>query len=389
MRSIIPSNLILTFCMSAALAACNGTGASGVTPASDGSLVSEDGLILTPIAEGLEFPWGLAELPDGDVLVTEREGRLRMISDGVLVDAPITGLPTDILAEGQGGLLGLALDPDFAQNRRVYLAYSKDMGETNTTAVVKAELSEDGRSLSAVTEIFSAAPRQTSYHFGARLVFMPDGSLMISLGDGYRYMQEAQNPANLHGKIVRIWPDGSLPADNPDVSEDAHPALWSYGHRNVQGLVYHAASATLFAHEHGPKGGDEINVIAPGLNYGWPTITYGINYDGTIITEKTEAPGMQQPVVKWVPSIAPSGMDVVRTAGFPEWQGDLLIGAMNGPSGQKLVRVDLDDSGAVLGTEDLLADLRLPYRDVLSTPSAIYLATADLDGVVYRLDKLP
>lgn len=377
---------MLPLILSAALTACSGAAGPAPEPASDGSLLSKDGLKLVPIADGLEFPWGLAELPNGDVLVTEREGRLRLISGGSLVDTPITGLPDDILAEGQGGLLGLTLDPEFADNRLVYIAYSKDMGDTNTTAVISAELSADASALNAVREIFTAAPRSTTFHYGARLVVMPDGALMVSLGDGYRYMDEAQNVANLHGKIARILPDGSIPADNPDFAEDSHPALWSYGHRNVQGMVYHAESGKLFAHEHGPKGGDEINLIEPGINYGWPTITYGINYDGTIITDETEAPGMEQPIVKWVPSIAPSGMDVVRTPTFSDWQGDLLIGAMNGPRGQKLVRVDLDAQGNVVETHDLLSDLQVPYRDVLSTPNAIYLATADLDGVVYRLE---
>ena len=178
-----------------------------------------------------------------------------------------------------------------------------------------------------------------------------------------------------------------MPEDNPFTSGGGNPAVWSYGHRNVQGAVYHAATGTLFAHEHGPKGGDEINVIEPGNNYGWPTITYGINYDGTVITNETEAPGMEQPVVKWVPSIAPSGMAVVETAAFSDWSGDLLVGAMNGPKGQKLVRVDVNADGSLGETEDLLDDLQIPFRDVISTPNAIYVATADLDGIVYRLEK--
>jgi len=261
------------------------------------------------------------------------------------------------------------------------------LGEANTTAVIRAVLSDDGRQLGQLSEIFQGAERETTFHYGSRLGFLPDGSLIITLGDGYRYMDEAQTPANLHGKIVRLNADGSLPDDNPDI-EGGHPALWSYGHRNVQGLSYHAASGKLFAHEHGPKGGDELNLIEAGKNYGWPVITYGINYDGTIITPETEAPGLEQPLIKWVPSIAPSGMSVVKTPGFTDWQGDLLIGAMYGPEGVKLVRVDLDEAGEVVGTENLLSDLQMAYRDVLSTQNAIYLATADLDGVLYRLEKI-
>lgn len=371
----------------ALLTACGGQ-AAAPEAAEDGSLTSSDGLRLVPIAEDLEFPWGMAALPNGDLLVTEREGRLRLITGDTLVDAPLTGLPDDILVEGQGGLLGILLDPDFAANRKLYLSYSKDMGETNTTAVISATLADDASGLSDVTEIFLGEARETTFHYGSRMAFLPDGSMIVTLGDGYRYMEDSQDPNLLHGKIARIMPDGSVPGDNPFADGGGHAAVWSYGHRNVQGLVYHAASGTLFAHEHGPKGGDELNVIAPGNNYGWPTITYGINYDGTIITDETEAPGMEQPDVKWVPSIAPSGMAVVETAGFDEWSGDLLIGAMDGPRGQKLVRVDIGADGSVGETQDLLADLQTGYRDVISTPDAIYVATNMLDGVVYRVDKV-
>lgn len=376
----------LTLLAIAALSACS---EQAVTPQAnaDGALVSDDGLQLVTVAEGLEFPWGMAALPGGELLVTEREGRLRLIQDGALVEASLTGLPEDILVDGQGGMLGIALDPAFETNRTLYLSYSKDMGETNTTAVISARLAEDLSGLSDVTEIFVGEPRETSFHFGSRLAFLPDGSLIVTLGDGYRYMQDAQDPTKLHGKIARIMPDGSVPSDNPFSNGSGNPTVWSYGHRNVQGLVYHAASAQLIAHEHGPKGGDEVNIIEPGNNYGWPKITYGINYDGTVITDETEAPGMEQPAVKWVPSIAPSGMAVVQTAGFEDWSGDLLIGAMDGPKGQKLVRVDVGADGTLGEPEDLLDDLKIGYRDVVSTPDAIYLATNLLDGVVYRLEK--
>lgn len=350
--------------------------------------VSEEGFQLIKLAGGLGFPWGMAELPNGDLLVTEREGLLRRITDDALVDAPLQGLPEDILVDGQGGLLGIALDPDFASNRTLYISYAKDMGDNNTTAVSSAVLSDDMRRLTNVTEIFLAETRDTAFHFGGRLDFLPDGTLLVGLGDGGGYKELAQDPSVLHGKIARINTDGSLPADNPFADGGGHPAVYSYGHRNVQGLVRDDARGITYAHEHGPKGGDELNVIEPGNNYGWPTITYGVNYDGTIITDQTEAPGMEQPVVKWVPSIAPSGMTLVNTPGFEAWQGDLLIGGMSGPAGQKLVRVDLDDAGNVVGTEDLLVDLELAYRDVLSTPNAIYLADKDINGAVYRLETV-
>nr|WP_070958475.1 PQQ-dependent sugar dehydrogenase [Hyphomonas sp. Mor2] len=371
----------------ALLAACGGQ-AAAPQPAEDGSLTSSDGYKLVPIASELEFPWGMAALPNGDLLVTEREGRLRRISNDALVAAPLSGLPDDILIEGQGGLLGILLDPDFETNRKLYLSYSKDMGGSNTTAVISATLSADASALSDVTEIFLGEARNTTFHYGSRMAFLPDGSLIITLGDGFRYMQDAQDPNLLHGKIVRIMPDGSVPDDNPFASGGGNASVWSYGHRNVQGLIYHEASGILFAHEHGPKGGDELNVVEAGNNYGWPIITYGINYDGSIITDQTEAPGMEQPAVKWVPSIAPSGMAVVQTAGFDDWSGDLLIGAMAGPRGMKLVRVDIGADGSVGETEDLLTDLQTGYRDVISTPDAIYVATNELDGFVYRVEKV-
>ena len=370
----------------ATLTACAGQ-AAAPEPEADGSIVSATGLKLVPVAEGLEFPWGMAALPNGDLLVTEREGRLRLIQGGDLVEAPLTGLPDDILVAGQGGLLGILLDPAFATNRKLYLSYSKDMDGANTTAVVSAKLADDASGLSDVTEIFLGETRETTFHYGSRMAFLPDGSMIVTLGDGYRYMQDAQDPALLHGKIARIMPDGSLPADNPFANGGGNPAVWSYGHRNVQGLVYHAESNLLIAHEHGPKGGDELNVIEPGNNYGWPTITYGINYDGTIITDETEAPGMEQPDVKWVPSIAPSGMAIVETAGFEDWSCEMLSGDMYGPSGQKLVRVDIAADGSIGETEDLLDDLQTGFRDVISTPDAIYVATNLLDGIVYRVEK--
>ncbi|MEO1189261.1 MAG: PQQ-dependent sugar dehydrogenase, partial [Pseudomonadota bacterium] len=254
----------------ASLTACAGQ-ADAPEPEADGSIVSQSGLKLVPIAEGLEFPWGMAALPNGDLLVTEREGRLRLIQGGTLVEAPLTGLPDDILVAGQGGLLGILLDPAFDTNRKLYLSYSKDMNGSNTTAVISATLAEDASGLTDVTEIFLGETRETTFHYGSRMAFLPDGSLIVTLGDGYRFMQDAQDPDLLHGKIARIMPDGSLPSDNPFANGGGSPAVWSYGHRNVQGLVYHGDANLLIAHEHGPKGGDELNIIEPGQNYGWPT----------------------------------------------------------------------------------------------------------------------
>ena len=381
------NRFLMVAASTAVLAACAGA-ASAPQAEADGSLVSDSGLRLVPMAEGLEFPWDMAQLPNGDLLVTEREGRLRRISEDGLVDAPIAGLPDDILVDRQGGLLGLTLAPDFADTRILYISYAKDMGDQNTTAVVSARLSDDATTLESVTEIFTAADRETTFHYGGRIAVLPDGTLAIGLGDGYRYMDESQNPGNLHGAIARINADGSTPSDNPFSGDAGHANLWSYGHRNVQGLQYDAARDILWAHEHGPKGGDELNIVESGANYGWPAITYGINYDGSVITDETEAPGMKQPVAKWVPSIAPSGMALVTTEAFADWSGDLLIGAMNGPDGLKLVRIDLDETGSVLGEEAMLEDVGLGYRDVLSTPTGLYLATNGLDGTVFKVEPI-
>lgn len=380
------NRFILTTAAAIVLSACSGQ-AAPPEALPDGTIVSSDGYAIVPVADGLEFPWGMAALPNGDILVTEREGRLRLIRDGALVETAITGTPEDVLIERQGGFFGLALDPDFANNRRLYMSYAKGTSDNNTTAVIAATLSEDASALSDVGEIFTGQDRATTLHYGGRLGFLADGTLLVTLGEGYRYMDEAQNTDSLHGKIARINSDGTLPADNPFANGGGHPAIYSYGHRNVQGLAIDLTRGVIFEHEHGPKGGDEINTLAPGNNYGWPVITYGINYDGTLLTEETEAAGMEQPVHKWVPSIAPSGMALVQTSIFADWSGDLLVGGMNGPKGQKLVRIDLDDAGNVVGSEDLLSDLQIPFRDVLSTPDAIYVATAELDGAVYRLEK--
>lgn len=356
--------------------------------ASPEAIVSEDGFRLTPVAAGLEFPWDMLFLPDGTMLVTERSGAIRVVRDGELLPEPVAGTP-EAHVNAQGGYFAMALDPDFASNRKLYLAFAKGTAEENTTAVVSGVLSDDASELTDVQEIFTGAPRETSHHYGGRLAFLPDGTLVLTLGEGFRYMEEAQNPQNYHGTIVRLNTDGSFPEDNPFIDgENGLPGVWSYGHRNVQGLLWDEARETLWAHEHGPKGGDELNRIEAGNNYGWPAITYGVNYDGTIITDETEAPGMEQPVIKWVPSIAPSGMALVSGDVWSEWDGDLIVGAMNGPRGQKLVHIMLDEEGNVTGQADLMADLEIPFRDVAIGPDGnLYAATANMDGVVYRIDR--
>ena len=343
-------------------------------------------LSLTPIVEELEQPWGMAFLPNGNMLVTEREGRINLVT-AAGAKTVIAGAPT-ALVDGQGGYFDVILDPDFASNRHVYLSYAKGKEGENSTAIFKAKLSADGTGFENGSDIWAADLRETSYHFGGRMQFMADGTLLLTLGDAFVLMQEAQTPNNTHGTVVRINSDGSIPADNPFVGvEGASEAVFTYGHRSVQGLYVDPDNGRIWQHEHGPKGGDELNILEPGKNYGWPAITYGIGYRDEIISELTEAEGMEQPEVKWVPSIAPSGMTKYTGDKYAGWTGDLIIGAMEGPAGLKLVRIDLDADGNVIGEEHYLEEAERPFRDVVQGPDGyIYLLTKELDGGVYRLD---
>ena len=333
------------------------------------------------LASGLDHPWSLAFLPDGGILITERPGSLRLFRDGQLQADPVPGVP-EVAARGQGGLLDIALHPDFADNGLVYLSYAGPGAGGAGTEVARARF--DGAALEDLEVIFRAEPKVGGgNHFGSRLLFAGDGTLYVTLGDRYRYMKEAQNLDNHLGSIVRLNDDGSVPEDNPFVGrEDARPEIFSYGHRNVQGLALEPETGTLWAHEHGPQGGDEVNILKPGANYGWPAITYGIDYSGAIISEKTEAPGMEQPVVYWVPSIAPSGMAFYDGDAFPEWQGDLFVGAL---AGRHLRRLELDGD-EVVDQEGLLVGLGERIRDVRTGPDGyLYVLTDSSNGLLLRL----
>ena len=333
------------------------------------------------LADGLAHPWGLAFLPDGGLLITERPGRLRLYKDGALQPEPVAGVP-EVVARGQGGLLDVALHPDFAGNGLVYLSYSGAGEGGASTEVARARF--DGAALHDLEVIFRAEPKVGGgNHFGSRLRFAGDGTLYVTLGDRYRYMKEAQSLDNHLGTIVRLNDDGSVPDDNPFVGQrDARPEIFSYGHRNVQGLAVQPGTGTLWAHEHGPQGGDELNILKPGANYGWPAITYGIDYSGAIISEKSEAPGMEQPVVYWVPSIAPSGMAFYDGDAFPEWRGDLFLGAL---SHLHLRRLEIEGE-EVVAQEELLTGLSERIRDVHAGPDGLlYVLTDSSDGKLLRL----
>jgi glucose/arabinose dehydrogenase len=339
-------------------------------------------LRIETVAKGLENPWALAFLPDGRILVTERPGRLRIIEPDGRVSKPLDNVPR-VLARGQGGLLDVALDPRFAENRLVYLSYAEP-GEGNMagTAVARGRLAE-GR-LDDVQVIYRQQPKvEGGGHFGSRLVFARDGTLFVTQGDRIGYRERAQDLSSGLGKIVRINPDGSVPKDNPFVSRSgARPEIWSYGHRNVQSAAFHPETGQLWTVEHGARGGDELNHPEAGKNYGWPVITYGVDYSGAKIGEGTAKPGMEQPVYYWDPVIAPSGMTFYTGAAFPDWKGSILIGSLT-PG--LLVRLTLK-GGQVAREERYLGDLRERIRDVRQGPDGlIYLVTDSRDGRLLRV----
>ena len=337
---------------------------------------------LVKVVDGLEHPWGLAFLPDGRMLVTERPGRLRIVAaDGRLEPAPVTGVPA-VWAEGQGGLLDVALHPDFSRNGLIYLSYaSPDDDDEAATAVARGRLA--GSRLEDVEEIYVALPRDDGgRHFGSRLLFA-DGYLFVTAGERGE-PDRAQDLGDPAGAVIRLHDDGRVPDDNPYVARTgARPELYSIGHRNPQGLAREAATGRIYAVEHGPKGGDELNLIEPGVNYGWPVITYGKSYIGFKIGEGTHKAGMAQPVHHWVPSISPSGLTVYDGARFPAWRGSLFAGAL---SATLLVRLELAEGRAVV-EERMLEDLEERIRDVRQGPDGlIYLLTDHPDGMLLRLE---
>jgi len=334
------------------------------------------------VARGLENPWGMAFLPDGRVLVTERPGRLRLVGQDGRVSAPLAGVPP-VVARSQGGLLDVAIDPGFATNQLIYLSYAEPgEGGTAGTSVARGRLGE-GR-LEDVQVIYRQQPKVPGgHHFGSRLVFAPDGTLFVTQGDRYSERDGAQDLSVGFGKIVRINPDGSVPGDNPFVRRaGARPEIWSYGHRNVQSAALHPETRQLWTVEHGARGGDELNRPEAGKNYGWPVITYGVDYSGARIGEGTARAGMEQPVYYWDPVIAPSGMAFYTGEAFPKWKGSIFIGSLR-PG--LLVRLTLAGD-RVVGEERLLAGLRERIRDVRQGPDGfLYLLTDSHDGRVLRV----
>lgn len=340
------------------------------------------------VAEGLVNPWSIAFLPGGDMLVTERPGRLRIVRDGHLLADPVAGVP-EVFAQGQGGLLDVVPHPDFATNRLLYISYSKPMGEGSTTAVARGRFEDDR--LTGVEDIFVAESVGRG-HYGSRLAFDADGYLYVTVGDrqvpsrGDLEAHPAQDVSNHHGTINRLHDDGRIPADNPFVGQDgAQGSIWSYGHRNPQGLAIDPGTGDIWATEHGPQGGDELNLILPGTNYGWPVVGYGVNYrSGSAIHEGTHREGMQPPEHFWVPSIATSGLMIYTGDRFPEWRGSIFSGGM---AGQQLARMELDGHRIVL--EETLLNGIGRVRDVRQGPDGyIYLAIEERRGAPTPIVRL-
>jgi glucose/arabinose dehydrogenase len=337
------------------------------------------------LLKGLEYPWSVAFLPDGRMLVTERVGRLRLVGQDLRMDPkPIAGLP-DVAATGQGGLFDVVLHPEHAQNGWIYWAYNAPGAGGWGTALARGKL--QGSRMTEVQVLFSMKPKtRSSQHFGGRIVFDKAGMLYLTLGDrGDK--ERAQKLDDHAGSVIRLHDDGRVPIDNPFVKRvEALPEKWTLGNRNMQGASLHPKTGELWTHEHGPQGGDEVNVMRAGLNYGWPVITYGVNYGfGTRIGEGQTKPGMVQPLHLWVPSIAPSGMAFVSGSKFPQWTGDLLVGALRD---QMLVRLELDGE-KVVREERLLRGIVGRIRDVRMGPDGlVYLLTDDSEGALLRLEPV-
>ncbi len=381
--------LILTTATVLALSACNNSGqaeaktvsaSAAIAPLKSNASAETTAVQTQTITDGLKAPWGLAFLPNGGYLITEKTGGvIRVAADGTKTN--LSGAPEAFVAS-QGGLLDVVLSPTYATDNTVYVTYSYGDRNANGTAVFKAVLGAD--SLTGDTIFKTSPPKDTANHYGARMAFMPDGNFILTMGDGYAYREEAQSLDNHFGKTLRLTADGKAAPGNPFIGQDgALPEIYSYGHRNPQGLIYDGATGTIWLHEHGPKGGDEINKVEPSLNYGWPVATFGIDYSGAQISPFKTYKGMTDSIYYWNPSIAPSGMAIVRGDMFGAWDGDLLVGGL---ASRDLRRVKMEGGRAVSETI-LLGDMGLRIRDVRVGPDgAIYvLSDEKTDGKLIRV----
>ena len=337
---------------------------------------------IVAITKGLNHPWGLAFLPDGRMLVTERRGRLRLVENGKLARKAIAGLPDNVTSDGQGGLLDIALHPEFAENQLLYLSYAGRSGGRVGTEVARARFA--GNRITDVAVIFRALPKSHGgRHFGSRLLLTGDGSIYITLGDRAE-RHSAQKLDDHRGSVIRLRDDGTVPNDNPFVARaGSRGEIFTFGNRNVQGIALQPGSGLVWMHEHGPRGGDEVNIVKAGANYGWPLVSYGINYDGSTISKVPTRDGVEPPIHTWVPSIAPSGMSFYNGDKFPNWRGNLFVGALKD---QLLVRLEIN--GRSISHEERLVRRKIGrIRDVRQGPDGfIYLLTDPSRGGIYRLE---
>lgn len=348
---------------------------------STGSLSAQASYSLETVAENLNFPWSIAFTPEGDYLVAMRSGVVRRISAGGEVSPALEGLPASYVLS-QGGYFDITLDPGFTDNQRIYLSFAYGTPELNGTRIVTGRL--NGNRVENVTPIFTVSPlKDTAVHYGGKMLFLPDGTLVMTTGDGFEYREAAQDTFNLMGKIIRINSDGSIPADNPYASNGlGNAAVWSYGHRNPQGLVLDKMSGHLYSHEHGAKGGDELNLIKPGTNYGWPAVTKGVNYSGAYVSPLRSAPDIEEPLTYWDPSIGASGLAIYDGDAFPNWRGKLFIGALVDEEVRMLTLSD----GRVVDEQAMFSEIGARIRDVRTGPDGmLYLLTDSEQGKVIRV----
>ncbi len=344
----------------------------------------------TTIVEGLEHPWSMAWLPNGEILITERPGRLRIVRNGVLEPKAIAGIP-EVLAVGQGGLMDVSLHPNFSENRLIYLTYAYGSRDNNHTRVARAKF--EGAALQNLEVIFEVSQtKRGGQHFGSRIVWLPDNTMLVAIGDGGNppiqldgdlIRKQAQNLNSHLGKILRLNDDGSIPSDNPFITSDnANPSVWSYGHRNIQGITFDRATNRLWSTEHGSRGGDELNLVEAGKNYGWPVVTHSREYSGGEISPFRSRPGMVDPKVVWTPAIAPSGLALYTGDRFPEWTGDLFAGGL---VSQDVRHLDLDAEGNVINQESISIGQRV--RDVRQSPEGmLYVLTDSPNGKLLRIE---
>ena len=388
MAVVIPRIFALLACLPtvafAATQAAEPSAREKAVASASAGITVEGAVRLERLAGGLQRPWSLVFLPEGDILVSEKYRGIRVLRDGKLLSGVLAGGPANVFAKADSGLLDIALDPEFAANRTLYLSFAEGDEKANRTAIWRARY--DGVRLVDGSVIFRAAPDKAGPgHPGGRMIFLPDGTLLLTVGDGFEYKAAAQDLGSHLGKILRLTRDGSAPADNPFVGRTgARPEIWTYGHRNPQGLARDPASGDVWEHEHGPRGGDEINRLRAGANYGWPLVTHGIDYDLSIISERAFAPDVERSWFFWAPSIAPSGLAIYRGKAFSDWDGKLLVGGLVTKSVSRLRPAK--QAGFFIEEERMLGSQGKRVRDVRVGPDGlVYVLTDEDDAELWRL----